>query len=102
MEATRGGIVPCYVSRTVMTAVLQEAEETGASRGQLAKQALVEMLVRKGRLPARELERVMAQQSDLIEYPNPAKKDVTELRMVKVVEEPVVEERPRRRRRMAR
>ncbi len=70
MEDVAAGIVPAYLSREQMRVFLAMCDEKGISRGQLAKEAVIGMLVNAGRLPEFELQRVQAKQQDLIKHPH--------------------------------
>ena len=70
----KAGVVPAYLSRPQMVAFLTLADERGISRGQLAKEALVKMLVEDGRLEGRHLANVKHKQEELKASPYPGRK----------------------------
>lgn len=96
VEATRSGQAGCYLSRPQLTALLQLAGEEGLARQQIVKRAILRELVAAGKIPAIELEAVLAKQKVLARYPHTNLKPVGELRMSREVSEEEIQERERK------
>lgn len=95
--AVSGGLVPAYLNKKQMNALLRLADSKGLSKAQIAKEAVVRHLVNEGVLSPLELEPVLTKQKMLQEDPYPNKKE----RYLPVEEaEPVRPARRRRRRTM--
>jgi hypothetical protein len=87
VEATRSGIVSCYLSRIQLTALLRLAGEEGLSRQQIIKRAIVRELIDNGMLSEMEMAAVQSRQQALVVRPHSNLKPVGQLRMSREISE---------------